>query len=258
MSLLTLEGIRVSLEGRSVIERADLAIGPGAVVGLLGPNGAGKSSLLRVACGLQRVDAGAVRLEGQDLSTAQSRWKARRMAFMPQEGGAPPRMGLGDLVALGRLPWGETGQTARQHAAVRFALSATGLADLADRPASSLSGGERARMFLARTLAVDARVILVDEPVAALDPAHALSVMRILRDVAAQGRAVVVVLHDLTLAARFCDRLVLMTRGRILADGRPDEVLTDERIAQAYHVRARWLGETPVPWEIIAHSDKDA
>lgn len=248
MNTLELHDVSLELDGKTIVSHVDLAFKQGEVLGLIGPNGAGKSSLLRLASGLQRQNSGRVMWNGADVARESATWRARRIAFMPQDRGPPSLMAVRDLVALGRLPHGEIGADAENHVAVRSALRQTGLDVLADRPASHLSGGERARMYLARALAVDAQILLVDEPIAALDPDHALSVMALLRENSRRGCAVVVVLHDLVLAARFCDRLALMEGGRILAGGTPDEVLTDENIRAAYGITVRRLDGVPVPW----------
>ncbi|AQS87303.1 ferrichrome ABC transporter ATP-binding protein [Neoasaia chiangmaiensis NBRC 101099] len=250
MTVLSLRHAGLSLSGRSVVADASLDCRTGEMVGLLGPNGAGKSSLLRLAAGLWRPERGTVRWDDVDLSATRASWRARRIAFMPQENGVPPSMSVRDLVSLGRLPFGETGMNALRHPAVTAALAATHLDVLADRSAAQLSGGERARLHLARALAVDTPALLVDEPIAALDPEHALSVMALLRDWAHRGRAVLVVIHDLGLAARYCDRLALMRDGQVIAAGVPNEVLTDDAIGEVYGVTVRRLDGVPVPWTI--------
>ncbi|GEK98730.1 ABC transporter ATP-binding protein [Acidomonas methanolica] len=249
MNRLVIDGVSLSRGGVRIVEGVSLTVAPGEVVGLIGPNGAGKTSLLSLAAGLAVPDSGQVLFEGTEIGPAGAAWRARRLAWVPQFPVEPPPMGVRAVAALGRLPHGQSGRAAEVHPAVTRALEVTGMAALADRSAGRLSGGERARLALARALAVDAPVLLADEPVAALDPEHALSVMGVLRAVAAEGRCVVVVLHDLPLAARFCDRLALMRGGRVLLSGPPPEVLTEATIASAYRVRARWIDGAPVPWE---------
>lgn len=247
---LDAQGVTVSLGGRMVLDRATVVVVPGEVVGVIGPNGAGKSTLLRVLAGIQRPDAGKVRLDGCSLAAMTPGGRARRLSFLPQEGAPPPPMRVEDLVALGRLPHRTARDLAGDGAAVARALGETGLLALRDRPASHLSGGERARLCLARALAVEAPYLLADEPVAALDPAHALAVMASFGRLAQAGRGVAVVLHDLTLAGRFCHRLVLMRDGCIVAEGRPAEILTDAAMRAVYGVTVRRVGDAVVPWSL--------
>ncbi|MBM9402701.1 ABC transporter ATP-binding protein, partial [Gluconacetobacter azotocaptans] len=167
----------------------------------------------------------------------------------------PPPMHVADLVALGRLPYRAHPDRARDGAAVTRALAEADLLALRDRPASRLSGGERARMGLARALAVEAPYLLADEPVAALDPAHALAVMDVFRRLAAGGAGVVVVLHDLMLAARFCDRIVLMHAGQVAAQGRPADVLTDAALRAVYGVEVRRIEDAVIPWRLAGATE---
>lgn len=230
--LLEVEGLRVTLDGRAVVDGAALAVRPGEVVGLIGPNGAGKSSLLRAALGLVPA-SGARRLSGRDVGRLTAAARARMAAFMPQgrEIGWP--LSVRALAGLGR-----PGDSADDRAAVAAALARLGLEALADRPATRLSGGEQARALMARALAQDAPLIVADEPCAGLDPAQALGLIAVLRAEAARGRGVLLTLHDLGLAANGCDRLAVMRGGRIVADGPPAEALTAPLLAAVYGVRA--------------------
>lgn len=250
MTGLFARGVTLSLGGRQVLHDAHVALAAGEVVGVIGPNGAGKSTLLRVLAGLQGTDVGEVLLDDRALAAMMPGDRARRLSFLPQEGVPPPPMRVADLVALGRLPHRAARNDVRDHAAVEAALAETGLLDLRDRPASQLSGGERARLRLARALAVEASYLLADEPVAALDPAHALAVMASFGRLADAGRGVMVVLHDLTLAGRFCHRLVLMRDGRIVAQGQPAEILTDAAMRAVYGVTVRRVDDAVVPWSL--------
>ncbi|MFW7269060.1 ABC transporter ATP-binding protein [Gluconacetobacter sp. Hr-1-5] len=258
MTGLLARGVTLSLGGRRVLHEAHVDVVPGEVVGVIGPNGAGKSTLLRVLAGIQEADAGEVVLDGRVLAAMTPGERARRLSFLPQEGVPPPPMRVADLVALGRLPHRAARDDARDHAAVEGALAETGLVDLRDRPASQLSGGEGARLRLARALAVEAPYLLADEPVAALDPAHALAVMASFGRLADAGRGVAVVLHDLTLAGRFCHRLVLMRDGRIVAQGRPAEILTDAAMRAVYGVTVRRVGDAVVPWSLTGGRPDEA
>jgi iron complex transport system ATP-binding protein len=210
----------------------------------LGPNGAGKSTLLRLLTGLLDPDSGRVLLDGTPLAAVSLRERARAVGYLPQDGVVHWRLTVAAVVALGRLPhqgaWGGTwaGPSSDDRAAVARAMQATGVAEWADRPLATLSGGERGRVLLARARAGEPRILLVDEPTAGLDPGHALDAMTLLQEIASGGTLVIAVLHDLTLAARFCDRLLLLHEGVLQADGPPAEVLTPAALARVYGVTA--------------------
>lgn len=246
--------VSVRRGNQTILAPLSLAIdGPG-LVGLIGPNGAGKSTLLRVLAGLEPTETGAVRYDGQTASMIGRDVLGCRLSYLAQSGRVHWPLKVERVVALGRLPHRQRGDAAgdRDRAAVEAAMRATHVTALRNRPASTLSGGERMRVLLARALAVEAEVLLADEPIAALDPYHQLEVMDLLRDLAAAGTTVVAVLHDLSLALRYCDRLVLLSDGAMLADGAPDAVLSDANLETAYRVvahRACVAGENYiVPW----------
>ena len=240
--MVRLDNVSITLGRRRVVEAvgADLA---GGVIGLIGPNGAGKSTLVRAVAGLIPTE-GAILIDGVPIAAMALRERARRIAYLPQGQAVHWPLTVERLVALGRLP--HLAPFARAGAAdaeaIERALERTELLGLRDRPVDELSGGERARVLLARALAVEAPLLLADEPLAALDPAHQIEVMALLRAEAARGATVIAVLHDLTLAARWCDRLLLIDEGRLVADGKPAEILTAERIGSVYGVSA-FIGE---------------
>ena len=210
----------------------------GGLVGLIGANGAGKTTLLRALAGLIPAQ-GSVRLENAPLRELSSRSRARHLAYLPQNAAAHWPLSARQLVALGRLPHRPPlgNLTLDDQRAVDWAMSAVDVSHLGERAVTTLSGGERARVLLARALAVEAAVLMVDEPIASLDPYHQLLIMEVLKDYAQRIGLVISVLHDLTLAARFCHRLVLVHEGSIAADGTADQVLDDDQLARCYQVR---------------------
>lgn len=233
---MILEGIALHLEGR--LAGISAALEPGGITAICGPNGAGKSSLLQCLAGLLAPDHGAVTLGGADLASLHPRERAKAIGYLPQEGEVAWDVAVRSLVALGRLPHRDRGT-----AQVETALAALDLGALAHRPVSQLSGGERARVLLARVLAGEPKWILADEPLAALDLSHQLSLLSHLRRAADGGVGVVLVLHDLALAANHADRVIVLDRGTKAADGAPVEALSAANVARVWGVPARWLGE---------------
>jgi iron complex transport system ATP-binding protein len=216
---------------------------PGELVGLVGPNGAGKSTLVRLVAGLRAPSAGSVRLDGLDPHAAPRRQVARVCALVPQEPRVPWPFTVREVVMMGRAPrQGLLALPGRfDVGAVEGALAACDLVHLAARRLDALSGGERRRVFFARALAQEPRVLLLDEPTAFLDLAHQVLAMRMARVAAAGGLCVVAVLHDLNLAAAACDRLVVLSGGAVVADGPPAEVLTPERVSAVWGIGV-WRG----------------
>lgn len=237
---LEARNITVTAHGRAIVDDAGLSLAPGELVGLIGPNGAGKSTLLRALLGISPRDTGSVTLNGQDFGAMPAPARARAIAFLPQDRRVEWRLTAHDVVMLGRYPHqaGFGGPTPVDREAVARAIAAVEGESLLDRPISVLSGGERTRILLARALAVEAPLLLADEPIAALDPYHQLHVMEILqaRARARSGAGVLAVIHDLTLASRFMDRLILMNAGRIIANGPPTAVLTPQNLTQTYRI----------------------
>jgi iron complex transport system ATP-binding protein len=256
--LLEARGVQQQLGGREVLRGVDLRLRRGEMLGLIGPNGAGKSTLLRAITGLLEPQRGEILFDGRPLASFDDRARARRIAYLAQGGEAHWPLPVERLVAIGRLPhlsgWQQPG--AADAAAVEAALRATDAWQFRTRSVSSLSGGERMRVMLARALAGGPELLLADEPVAALDPAHQIGVMSLLKAQAEAGGAVVAVLHDLTLAARYCDRLVLLAEGCVAAEGAPREVLSEETLARVYGVHA-CIGHSEegalyvLPWRMV-------
>jgi iron complex transport system ATP-binding protein len=234
---ITAEGVTWVAAGREIISDISVDIEPGRTVGLIGPNGSGKSTLLRCLAGLRAPTAGTVRYDGVDVAGWDARRVARRLAFVEQDGESDSDLRVADVVALGRTPFRDRwrGLTAADHAVVDAALAHLGLTHLRDRHWPTLSGGERQRAHIARAFAQRPRAVLLDEPTNHLDIRHQLELMALL---AGTAQTVLVAVHDLALAARFCDRLVLLHRGRLVADGTPADVLTSDRLAEVYEVAA--------------------
>ncbi len=239
-ALLSLENVTCRIDERAILENASLHVSAGEFIGLIGPNGAGKSTLLRTAAGLQKPSAGNNSIDGAPTNAPSATERARRLAWLPQAREIAWAMTAREIVTLGRFAWGAAQRdNAGDIAAVTQALEEAGAADFADRLAHTLSGGELARVHLARLLAGQTSIILADEPVAALDPAHQLSVMKLLRAKADEGRAVIAALHEVPLAARYCTRIVIVNKSRIVADGAPAEVITPTTLCDVFGVTAK-------------------
>ena len=241
MADLAARGVSVTLGGHRILHDASLRLAPGELVALLGPNGAGKTTLLRALLGLVQRSGGRVRIGGDDPARLPASERARRIAYLPQSRPLAWPIRVRDVVALGRFAHGASIGRLRgaDAAAVERALLACGVGRLADRPCDTLSGGELARVHVARAMAAEAPFLIADEPTAALDPLHRHRIMGLVRACAGGGGGVLVVLHEAALAARFADRLVWLADGRIVADGPPEETLTPQRLAEVYGVRAR-------------------
>ena len=236
---LAASALSIHLAGRPVLHDVSCRIAPGRITGLIGPNGAGKSTLLRTLAGLIAPHAGSVTLDGTDLARIDRGTLARAVSFLPQDRQVHWPLAVRAVVALGRIPHrsGPSGESPADRAAIHEALHAMDATHLADRPIAALSGGEQARALFARALAQQARIILADEPTAGLDPAHALDLLHHLTRLAAEGRAIAIALHDLSLAARFCHDVVILQAGRVVASGPCDEMMTADRLASVFRVR---------------------
>jgi iron complex transport system ATP-binding protein len=246
------DAVSWAVRDRLVVDGVSLAVEAGSMVGLLGPNGSGKSSLLRLLAGLRRTSAGVVRLGEDDVTALSRRQVARRVGVVEQESSTDTDPLVRDVIELGRIPhrrsWAPSGP--RDVEAVRRAAEATGVLDRLDQPYATLSGGERQRVQIARALAQDPEVLLLDEPTNHLDLRHQLEVLRLVRDADVTA---VAALHDLNLAAAYCDQLVVLDAGRVVAAGPPDEVVTEALVAEVYGVKAvverhRTTGTLTVVW----------
>ena len=220
------------------LRHVNLRLGAGQITAICGPNGAGKSTLLTALAGLLAPDSGQVRLGDDDMHSMHPRTRAQRVGYLPQDGDVAWDVAVSSLVALGRMPHGDNG--AEQ---VAKALAALDLEALATRPISKLSGGEKARALLARVLAGEPQWLLADEPLAALDIGHQLTLLRHLRRVADDGAGVVLVLHDLALAMNYADHVLVLDKGALVESGSPERALSVEVIQQVWGVQASWIGE---------------
>lgn len=237
MSALGLERATARLGGRAVLDRVDLSVGAGEFVALVGPNGAGKSSVIRALAGLLPVSGGMARLGGDDVAALSPRERAARAAYLPQERRIAWNLPAVEVAALG-APFLAAGEAM---ARARRALAEVEADYLADRGVAEMSGGERARVLLARALATGAAALMLDEPIAGLDPEAQLMVLERLRARAGAGQAVLASLHDLPLAGRFAHRVVVLDQGAVVADGPPLEALTPETLHRVFGLSARWV-----------------
>ncbi|KHK93134.1 ABC transporter ATP-binding protein [Novosphingobium malaysiense] len=224
------------------LEALTLALNPGEITAICGPNGAGKSTLLSCLAGLLELDAGHVALDGEWLGRLRPQARARALGYLPQSPEVAWDVSVEVLISLGRLPW-RGAPASEAQAAIDDAIAAMDLEDFRHRPVSQLSGGERARALMARVLATRPGWLLADEPLANLDLAHAAALVHRFCEQAAAGRGVVLVLHDLSMAMNHADRVVVLDKGRLAADGPPAQALSEEVIARVWRCPARWLGE---------------
>lgn len=237
--LFELRDVTFAVEGRTLLHPLSLTIPTGRVVGLIGHNGSGKSTLLKLLGRQQAPSGGTISFEGQGLADWGARALARRIAYLPQATPATGSMTARELIALGRYPWhGALGRfTAQDRQKVDEAMDLTDTAAFADRLVDTLSGGERQRVWLAMLVAQDAGCLLLDEPISALDIAHQIEVLTLVRRLRRErGTGVVVVLHDVNMAARFCDDIIALHGGRMMARGLPSDLLTPETLARIYGV----------------------
>ena len=243
-------GLRMRLGQREVLCGLDLAAHAGEMTAVIGPNGAGKSTLLKILAGLLKPASGTVLLDGRPAADRPAAERARILAYLPQERTVHWALSARAVVALGRLPHQPMGarENAKDAQTIEAALAAMDISALADRPVLEMSGGERARVLVARALAQEPGILLADEPASGLDPAHQLELFQHLAKLSSAGRTVVLALHDLSLAARFCHRLILMRDGRCMAAGPPAKVLQREHLAAVYRVEAEYdvVRGTPV------------
>jgi iron complex transport system ATP-binding protein len=260
LPLLACTGLGYAQAGRVMLADCTFTIHAGERVAILGPNGAGKSTLLRRLAGLW-AGPGEVMLRGTAMATLSMEARARLLAYLPQQGSIAWGISVEQVIALGRLPYGGDllDPKGADKAAIDHAITALELAAWRARPATQLSMGERARVLAARALASEAPVLLADEPVAALDPRHQLIVLDALSAYAAQGRAVLTVMHDLTLAAQWASRILLLDAGRLVFDGTPEEALQPARLNPLFGLatyRLEQHGRTAITFAMDCSADR--
>lgn len=237
MSLLIAQDLTARVEGRLVLDGASMRVSAGEVIAVCGPNGAGKSSLLKAIAGLLKTTSGSVHLGGRPFATLSAREKGEALAYLAQERSIAWNMPAVEVAALGGPFLSGTQALAK----ARAALEGLGIGHLADRGVAEMSGGERARVLLARALVSDAPLLLADEPVAGLDPDAALLVLDVLKARAKAGKAVVLTLHDLNLAAAYADRVVVVAEGRIVADAAPLDALSSDTLRRYFRIDGQWI-----------------
>ncbi|MGW7316376.1 ABC transporter ATP-binding protein [Streptomyces sp. NPDC054854] len=242
---LAARGVTVGYGPRTVIDGLDVAVPPRVITTIIGANGCGKSTLLRTLSRLLKPTSGTVVLDGEDIATLRTRDVAKKLGLLPQAPVAPEGLTVADLVARGRHPhqswlrqW-----SSDDAAVVERALAMTGVSDLADRPVDALSGGQRQRVWISMTLAQGTDLLLLDEPTTYLDLAHAIDVLDLVDDLHESGCTVVMVLHDLNLATRYSDNLIVMRAGSILAQGHPGDVINAELLYEAFGLRAKVIDD---------------
>jgi ABC-type cobalamin/Fe3+-siderophores transport system ATPase subunit len=257
--MLKTENICYAANGQTILKNISLSFFPGEIVGLIGPNGAGKTTLLKILANIQKGYSGEYLFQGRPITECPTGMLAKNLGYLAQDASTHWPVTVQRLIELGRLPYlGWNGKLSPQDlAAVRHAANQTEVNHLLPRIATTLSGGERTRVFLARMFAANPPVILADEPIAALDPYHQLHIMEILHEHAMKGGTVVVVLHDINMAARFCDRLVLLNEGTVAGSGSLTDLTRNGLLENVYKIRLKSFCEDSffalVPWERQSH-----
>ncbi|MCL6395567.1 Fe(3+) dicitrate ABC transporter ATP-binding protein FecE [Pectobacterium carotovorum subsp. carotovorum] len=237
---LTTQNLTAGYGDKRILDGLSLSLPAGKITALLGPNGCGKSTLLKCFAKLLIPESGTIQLNGKSLSTFSARQLSRHLALLPQQHLTPEGITVRDMVAYGRSPWlslwGRLSPDDRQR--VQLAMEKTHIVDLANKRLTDLSGGQRQRAFLAMLLAQDTPVVLLDEPTTYLDINHQVELMKLLRELNQAGKTVVTVLHDLNQASRYCDHLVMLADGRVMAEGSPHEVMKPELLQRVFSIDA--------------------
>lgn len=253
MNRLSGHSLSYSCDAQLILDGVDITVAGGEMLGLIGPNGAGKSTLLRLLAGVITADKGMLSLDDKPITSFTPRERAQRIAYLPQLSEIAWPMSVERLVELGRIPhlepWQHPGPDDR--AIIERVITETDLLPYRNRPFNTLSGGEQARVVLARALVTEPDILLADEPVSALDPAHQLDVMTLLSKHCEAGHSVIVVLHDLNLAAHFCRRVKLLYKGHTLAEGDANQVLTPQNLEKAYAIEMNLIAvQSPTPFHL--------
>ena len=241
MSYLSIEQLSVSYGDKRILQDLSLEIPQGKITALIGPNGCGKSTLLKSIARILKPEKGRVLLQGEDLHQLDTRTVARKLALLPQAPITPEGVTITELVGYGRAPWGSRwGRlTEQDQQIVCQSLQQVGLQDLADRPATALSGGQRQRAWIAMILAQKTDLVLLDEPTTWLDISHQIELLKLMRELNQGGKTIVVVLHDLNQAARYCDELVVLKQGQLQHQGTPEAVLTQQLLQEVFDLEAQ-------------------
>jgi iron complex transport system ATP-binding protein len=258
MSMLAVRQLHYSRGKRPILREIDFALAAGSVTAILGPNGAGKSTLLGCLAGLLQPASGSIEIDGARLESLPAKARARRIAYLPQNATIAWPIDVQTLVGLGRIPYMGVSSDEQNREAVQRAMDMTRVSQWADRIVNELSGGERARVLLARVLAGTSQWVLADEPFTGLDPAHQLEAANLLRKFSADGGGVVLTVHDLSLAARIADRVLLLNDGRVVADGTPEQALDVPNLRSVYGVETEWLVPRAHRAPVIAILDRHA
>jgi len=240
MRLLEATGLSVKFGDRTILDDIGFSVDKGEFIGLIGANGTGKTTLLRTLSGMLSEHKKKINFLGHPLSDYQPKQLAQKLAYLPQGNESHWSITAENLVMLGRLPYQKAWQGASEldHHIVQQVMQACDVSQFATHTIDTLSGGERARVFLSRALAVEPQLLLVDEPIAGLDPGHQIEVMDKFRQLSESGMGIVCVIHDLTLAARYCQKLVMLDEKKIISQGLPEQVLSPENLACCFNIRA--------------------
>ena len=238
--MLTIENLTVSYTGHSILENLDLTIPEGSITALIGPNGCGKSTLLKAISGGTKISSGKVYLNGQNLTKLGHKKRAKILSILPQSPITPDGISVQQLVSFGRNPylsqWGKL--NADDHQKVHSALSETNLVALAERTVDSLSGGQRQRAWIAMVLAQDTEYIILDEPTTYLDLSYQIELLEMMQKMNKKGKTIIVVLHDLNQACRYCDHLVVMKKGQLIAQGDPLKIFNSQLLKDVFDLNA--------------------